>query len=55
MLKPRRAARGALYQYFPTSKDELVLAALGSARDKASKALTGQRGKAATEVAYIDM
>ncbi|CAN5262115.1 TetR/AcrR family transcriptional regulator [soil metagenome] len=45
------APRGSLYHYFPGGKDELVLAAVGAAGDRAMAVLDRLEGKHAGEVA----
>jgi AcrR family transcriptional regulator len=51
VLEATGAPRGSLYHHFPGGKDELVLAALGAAGDRAMGALDRLAGKSAGEVA----
>jgi AcrR family transcriptional regulator len=51
VLAASGAPRGSLYHHFPGGKNELVLAAVGLAGDRAIAALDGLQGRPATEVA----
>ncbi len=51
VLQASGAPRGSLYHHFPGGKEELVLAALGTARDMAILSLESLRGKPAEEIA----
>jgi AcrR family transcriptional regulator len=51
VLEASGAPRGSLYYHFPGGKEELVLAALAAARDRALTLLDDVRGKPAVEVA----
>lgn len=51
ILEESGAPRGSLYHHFPGGKDELVLAAIGLAGDKAMAVLERLEGKPAAEIA----
>src|SRR5580765_847385 len=51
VLKASGAPRGSLYHHLPGGKDELVLAALGAAGDRAATVLDGLAGQPADLVA----
>ncbi|GAA2246301.1 hypothetical protein GCM10009851_34670 [Herbiconiux moechotypicola] len=51
MLEASGAPRGSLYHHFPGGKDELVLAAVGVAGDRAVRILDSLAGQPAPEIA----
>jgi TetR/AcrR family transcriptional regulator, lmrAB and yxaGH operons repressor len=51
VLEASGAPRGSLYHHFPGGKEELVLAALGAASDRAMDVLNRLGGRPATDIA----